>query len=161
MSPLRVVIPATFAAALILTPLSQASAFRSARIEADAGKAVSLSLTTEVSSRPDRIVLRVRRDWASSPTVYQWRILRGPTESLAELPDGSVAIVAPWPADVLGPGDGTDYMSPATDPGEREVAPPAPLPPSDPYRYSADPDGSMAADEALHDVGPFDPALPR
>ena len=57
MSPLRVVIPATFAAALILTPLSQASAFRSACIEADAGKAVSLSHTTEISSRPDRIVL--------------------------------------------------------------------------------------------------------
>lgn len=160
MGPLRVVIPATVAAALILTPLSQASAPRSARIEPDAGTAVSLGPYTDVRSKPGRIVLGVRREWASSPTAYELKIALGPTESLAKLPDGSIAIVAPWPADVLGPGDGTDYMSPASDPGERELLPPTPLPVSDPYRYSADPDGSMAADEALHDVGPFDPAYP-
>jgi hypothetical protein len=56
------------------------------------------------------------------------------------------------------PDDGTDYTSPGSTPGERTEAPPPPLPDGDPYEFSADPDGSMAADEAQHYVGPFDPA---
>lgn len=154
----RAVIFCTVAAALIFTPLSQGFASPSALVEPDTGTAVSLSPSTDATPEPGRVVLTVRREWASSPTQYEWRIALGPTESLAELADGSVAVVAPWPADVLGPGDGTEY--PASDPGETDFAPPPPLSASDPYRYSADPDGSMAADEALHDVGPFDPRYP-
>ena len=140
--------------------MSQASGPQSARIDADNGTADSLSSFVTVTTAPDSLLLETRRDWALWPAVYEWRVSLGPTESLAQLSDGSVAVVSPWPFDVIGPGDGTDYTSPDGTPGERDLADPAPLPASDPYRYSADPDGSMAADEALHDVGPFDPAYP-
>jgi hypothetical protein len=89
---------------------------------------------------------------ASSPTTFDWQVSLGPTESLTQLADGSVAVVAPWPTDVLGPDDGTDYTSSGPAPA------PQPLPSPDPYEFSADPDGSMAADEAMHNMGPFDPA---
>lgn len=118
-----------------------------------------MSGAVTVNSAPDSLLLTTRRDWASSPAVYEWRVSLSPTESLVQLSDGSVAVVAPWPADITGPDDGTDYMSPEGSPGEADHTM-APLPASDPYRYSADPDGSMAADEALHDVGPFDPRYP-
>jgi hypothetical protein len=140
--------------------MAQASGSQSAHIDADHATAESLSSFVTVIPAPGSLLLKTRRDWASSPAVYEWRVLLSPTESLAQLSDGSIAVVAPWPPDVIGPEDGTDYTSPAGTPGERSVAEPPPLPASDPYRYSADPDGSMAADEALHDVGPFDPAYP-
>jgi hypothetical protein len=137
--------------------MAQASGSQSARIDADHGTAESLSGVVTVTPAPDTLFLTTRHDWASSPVVYEWWVALSPTESLTQLSDGSVAVVAPWPPDILGPGDGTDYTTPAGTPGERSLADPPPLPPSDPYWYSADPDGSMAADEALHDVGPFDP----
>jgi hypothetical protein len=143
--------------ALLLAPMSHAFGSQSARIDADSGTAESLGGVVTVTPAPGSLLITTRRDWAPSPVVFEWRVFLRPTESLAQLTGGSVAIVAPWPADVLGPGDGTDYTSPAGTPGERSLADPAPMSASDPYRYSADPDGSMAADEALHDVGPFDP----
>ena len=97
-------------------------------------------------------MLTARRDWAVSPTEYDWRLELSETESLARLPDGSVAVVAPWPP---GSGDGT-YYPPENDSVPRDP----PSLPTDPYRHSADPDGSMAAEEALHNVGPFDPRYP-
>ena len=157
----RLALPPIFFAALALAPISQASGSQSVRIDTRNGTAASLSGLVTVIPAPDSLLLTTRRDWASWPVVYEWRVSLGPTESLAQLSDGSVAVVAPWPPDIIGPGDGTDYTSPAGAPGERDPsADPPPLPASDPYRYSADPDGSMAADEALHDVGPFDPAYP-
>lgn len=122
---------------MILAPLSHASRVPSGR----------------VTPAADR-VLTARRDWASSPTGYQWRIALSAMESLASLPDGSVAVVAPWPPN---PGDGTYYPPEDSSIGRD----PPPLPANDPYRYSADPDGSMASEEALHDVWPFDPRYPE
>jgi hypothetical protein len=144
---------------MILTPLSQASAPRSGRIDADTGMAVAASRAATVTAAPGGLVLTTRRDWPFWPLKYEWRVSLRPTESLTQLADGSVAVVAPWPPDIIGPGDGTDYRSSASDPGgqAQSLEPPS-LPASDPYLHSADPDGSMAADEALHDVGPFDPA---
>jgi hypothetical protein len=152
----RLALPAILFTAVLVAPTAEASSALSARLDIDRGKAVSLSSFVTVTESPGSLLLTTRRDWVSSPALSEWKISLGLTESLAQLPDGSVAIVAPWPPDITGPGDGTDYTSPEGSPGETDHTM-APLPESDPYRYSADPDGSMAADEALHDVGPFDP----
>ena len=143
---------ATLFAALILTPFSHASSAPSARVEADTAKLQALTPATTVTPLRDSQIVTTRREWASSATAYEWRFALGAKESLARLPEGSIAVIAPWPPN---PGDGTYY--PPEDPPGRE---PPPLPANDPYRYSADPDGSMAREEALHDVGPFDPRYP-
>lgn len=147
----RAIVPTTLLAALILAPLSLASGPPSARIDADDATARALTRSSSVASTSDSLIVTARREWAFSPAAPEWRITLSPNESLARLPDGSIAVVAPWPPN---PGDGT-YYPPEDDSVSRD---PPPLPANDPYRYSADPDGSMAADEAQHDVGPFDPA---
>jgi hypothetical protein len=147
-------------AALIVVPLSSATGTPSAKIYADSGTAESLSPSTVVTKTDDGVSLTIQRTSATSPNAYDWQVSLSPTESLTMLSDGSVAVVAPWPADVTGPDDGTDYMSPESAGDSTEFRDMPPLPLTDPYTSSADPDGSMAADEALHDVGPFDPAYP-
>jgi hypothetical protein len=142
-------------AALLLTPASHASGLPSGRIDADKAKAEALTTFTSFTSTRDSLIATARREWASSPTAYEWRFALGASESLARLPDGGIAVVAPWPPDK---GDGTVY--PPSDSGQIGTSDPPPLPADDPYRYSADPDGSMAAEEKLHDVGPFDPRYP-
>lgn len=153
---MRPALPTILFTALLLAPTAQASETQSARVDVDRGKAEPLNGFVTVTATPDGFRLTTRREWPSSPWVYEWKVTLSLTESLAQLPNGGVAIVAPWPPDILGPGDGTDYTPPQGTPGEADHTMP-PLPASDPYRYSADPDGSMAADEAMHDVGPFDP----
>lgn len=157
---MRAVTGALCVAALIIVPLSAASGSPSAHIYADTGTAESLDASTTVTSAPDSLVLTTQMASQTASTVYGWQVSLGPTEALTQLSDGSVAVVAPWPADVTAPGDGTDYTSPAGAPGPKDGSDPPPLSESDPYALSADPDGSMAADEALHDVGPFEPAYP-
>ena len=142
---MRTLVAIVFAATLVAVPLSRGTTMPSMQIFPDRGTVVSTSSSATVSSTPDRIKLSVHSSLAL-------RVRLGPNESLAQLPDGSIAVVAPWPADLMGPGDGTEYPPSETD--HR----PAPLPKQDPYAHSADPDGSMTADEAKHDVGPFDPA---
>jgi hypothetical protein len=135
-------------------PLSRASGPSSAPVATDKGSTQPLTRSTTVRPRSD-LILTAHRERASSPAAYKWHFALSAKESLTKLADGRIAVVAPWPPNE---GDGTDYSSPDGTPGERVTSGPPPLPASDPYRYSADPDGSMAAEEALHDVGPFDPA---
>jgi hypothetical protein len=104
--------------------------------------------TQSVATMQEGLRLTARVQEASSPTTLRWHVALGQDETLTQLGNGSIAVVAPWPAD---PGDGTTYP-----PEDTHVMPPPPA--DDPYAKSADPDGSMAADEAMHDVGPFDPA---
>jgi hypothetical protein len=141
----RTLVAIVFAATLVVIPLSRGTTTPAVQLFPDRGTAVSTSSSTTVSSTPDGVRLSVHSSLALHVRLR-------PNESLAQLRDGSIAVVAPWPAELLGPGDGTYYPPSETD--HR----PAPLPKDDPYAHSADPDGSMAADEAMHDVGPFDPA---
>jgi hypothetical protein len=102
---------------------------------------------------PDRTTALSVRVGPASPTAFTWHVVLGPTESLTRLGDGRIAVLAPWPPDLVDPEDENDTNYPTY-----PVPEAPPLSSSDPYRFSADPDGSMAADEAMHDVGPFDPA---
>jgi hypothetical protein len=125
----------------------------------DAGTAQANSTSVSAPVTADGNTISARVDSPSSEPSFIVQIHLSTPESVIQLADGSVAVVAPWPADVTGPDDGSDYTSPSMDPGESDgtVAQAQPAAP-DPYDVSADPGGSMAADEASHNVGPFDPA---